>query len=81
MLLTPALNFSELTSNNSALKSAANFPLIASGDAGLPLASAVNFQDLLVGMQGRVIPSRVVLRSQPSAYAPMVSEYFENMIL
>jgi len=31
--------------------------------------------------EGRVIASRVVVRSAPSAYAPLVSEYFQDMVL
>jgi hypothetical protein len=83
LLLTPALNFPELSPNKRGLMhtSASDLQLLAAGAAGLPLTSAVNFQELLAGMQGRVIPARVVVRSAATEYAPVVGEYFENMIL
>lgn len=83
LLLTPASKFPELSAQDAGFQHlpAAGFQPFAAGAAGLPLASALNFQDLLAGLQGRVIPARVVIRSNPSVYEPVVSEYYENMIL
>ena len=83
LLLTPAFKFPELNSGSSGLLRASdpNFRHLSAGDAGLPLTSTVNYQNLLSGMQGRVIPVRVVVRSAATEYAPVVGEYFENMVL
>lgn len=55
--------------------------LSALGLSSLFLSAGWKFLDQAAETEGRVIPSRVVIRSAASEYAPMVGEYFQDMIL
>lgn len=45
------------------------------------LVSTWNLQEQTLENEGRVIPARVVIHSKPSTTAPVVSEYFQDMLL